>query len=213
MTLYLSPVTPCELTRALRALCVELAPDGVPAYVDVVPASTAVRNECFANVKKQVADSGGSVQFGWALWEMPTLFVEAEFHANWRRPDGGLVDITPKKNDDARTFFLADPVRVYEGRQVMNERRAMRHVPSLAAFLQTFDDLFELLNRGERDREHGTVQLDLAEQKELKAINLRQAEAQVALLPWWPHVTPYSPCPCGSGLQTKRCHRGAARAG
>ena len=33
---------------------------------------------------------------GWSLWEFPTLFVGAEFHAVWRKPDGSLVGVAPE---------------------------------------------------------------------------------------------------------------------
>jgi len=53
-------------------------------------------DDCFPIVAEQVAAEGGQQVFGWALWELPGVFIEAEFHSVWQSPAGELVDIVPR---------------------------------------------------------------------------------------------------------------------
>lgn len=147
---YQHPVTPAELSPTLASLCEHLVPGTVPFYVDVAPLPSAPANECFPLVEAHVAQHGGTRLLGWALWEMPGLFVEAEFHAVWCSPHGDYVDIAPKAQPTARILFLPSIDAVYENRQVNNVRRAVGNDPDVERYLQGFDELFEFMNRGER---------------------------------------------------------------
>ena len=53
-------------------------------------------SECYANVQRQIAKSGGSFAFGWQI--MPHMLweegVHLEAHAVWRTPDNRLVEVT-----------------------------------------------------------------------------------------------------------------------
>ena len=98
---YAAPVTPAEVSSALRSLVNDLVPGGSAVYVDMEPLRDALADECFYIVEAQCKEHGGRSVTGWALWELPTLFVEAEFRCVWERPDGTLVDITPKNSETA----------------------------------------------------------------------------------------------------------------
>jgi hypothetical protein len=43
---------------------------------------------------------------GWRFWEWPDVFMEAEFHAVWQMPDGGLQDPTPNEWGEPKIRFV-----------------------------------------------------------------------------------------------------------
>jgi len=202
---FVRPVTPAELTDTIRALIEQLAPGQTPVYVEAVPMEGEAVNECFGLVNRCVVEKGGEALVGWSLWELPTLFVEAEFHAIWRSPSGSLLDISPRSSPTARVLFLPDPVRRYEGRSIDNVRVPIRRDPTLLEYLDTFAAKFEIMKRGARVDQHGEVHLIGAEAAEFQAIMTRQAFLRVQLQSQHPVVGPYHPCPCGSGKEVKWC--------
>ena len=46
---------------------------------------------------------------GWRFWEWPGVFMEAEFHAVWQMPDGGLQDPTPNEWGEPKIKFAHLP--------------------------------------------------------------------------------------------------------
>lgn len=209
MSTYLHPVTPAVLSQPLIALCQEIAPGSAsPVYVDVLPLEGAPSKECFPIVENHIRTHSGTSVIGWSLWEMPSLFVEAEFHAVWRLPDGSLLDIAPKPEPTQRILFLPDPAREYQGCQINNVRRALRQDPVVVGFLKSCDEEFEFLNRGVRAEQHGEIALQGEAAAEYQQIQMRKAQFQFQMLPLYPRVGPYSPCWCGSGKKAKWCHGG-----
>ena len=81
--------------------------------------------------------------------------MEAAFHSVWQKPDGTLVDVAPKRSSTARVYFLPDPRRSYKGRSLDNIRRPLRRDPPLLVYLETFEAMFELMNRGIRAHQTG----------------------------------------------------------
>lgn len=201
------PVTPADITSSLRALIDELVPCGQPLLVDVAPKEDASANDCFLHVPKRVTADGGEQVLGWSLWELPGIFVEAEAHTVWRPPDGGLLDIAPKNAETARVFFLPDSSLRYEGRQINSVRRAVVADAYVQAYLHTFTEEFELMNRGERAGQFGEIALRGEEAAEYHRIQERRARAFLGVIPRLPRVGPYLPCPCGSGKKLKWCHK------
>lgn len=204
---YERPVTPAEISRGLQELIDQIVPAGKPVYVDVHPAEGAQPNECFPLVEGHVARHGGDLVVGWSLWEMPSLFVEAEFHCVWQQPSGELLDIAPKNHPTARVLFLTDPQRNYESKQVNNVRRAVKSDPALISYLATFDAEFELMNRGSRASQHGNVELLGLDAAEYHAIQQQRAILYFQLQHAFPLIGAYQPCPCGSGKKVKWCHK------
>lgn len=210
---YDRPVTPAEHSSAIEALCSELCPGETPTYVDVVPLSDALPDECFPLVAAYVEKWGGTQVTGWTIWEFPGLFVEAEFHSVWHGPDGELVDVTPKRTPSARIYFVQDPVKKYVGVQVNNIRRPLSTDPLLQRYLRSFDQRFEILNKGERINQHGAIMLSGEEIARMESLEAEGHEAFLHLRSQLSEVGPYSPCPCGSGRKVKWCHRGTPNAG
>lgn len=67
-----------------------------------------MQNECFFNVFDQVNLAGGKAVFGWQIWYFPGLFIEAEQHCIWERPDGAWLDVTPKIDGENTILFVED---------------------------------------------------------------------------------------------------------
>lgn len=207
---YQHPVTPAERSPTLASLCEQLVPRTASFYVDVAPLLNAPVNECFPLVEAHIAQHGGARLLGWTLWEMPGLFVEAEFHAVWCSPHGNYVDIAPKSRPTARILFLPSVDAVYENRQVNNVRRAVGNDRDVELYLQGFDELFEFMNRGERAELHGEVQLEGAAALEYEQIHFRAIAAHQKIAHRFPFYGAYLPCFCGSGKKTKWCHKAGA---
>ena len=206
MPTYQRPVTPATLSPSLRALAHEIVPNGVPVYVDVQSIADAPSDECFVLVPEQVGRHGGEVVIGWALWEWPSLFVEAEFHSVWRAPNDSLLDISPKKTPAQKVLFLPDPSRQYEGRQVNNIRKAISKNAVVLQFLRAADAEYEFVNRGERAMQHGHIKVKGPEAEEYRAILRTKAHCSLEMVRLKPSVDAYDPCLCGSGKKVKWCH-------
>ncbi len=176
-----------------------------PRYLNVTPIVSAEPNECFGAVTRQVEANGGSICYGWRIWEMQWVFIEAEFHAVWKNPDGKLKDITPAPQGITRILFLPDPRREYKGRQIKNVRRPLTKHPAIVEFFRACDDLFEFMNRGERANEHGAISLYGPDAQEYILIERRKVNAMVKILQGLPRPIRNGPCPCGSGKKFKKC--------
>lgn len=192
--------TPKTLTAPLRHLSAEIAPGTQSVYVPVRPVPGGTPNECFGNVERVVRLQGGSEVLGWALWEWPGLMIEAEFHAVWRHPDGRLVDVSPRLDEDTTILFLPDPVRIWDGQQVNNRRRALRDDPLIREFITINDRIFGVLNAGERSREFGLVSVP---REEIEPLLTRKAQLIDQLQRRAPGRN--DPCTCGSGKKYKKC--------
>jgi hypothetical protein len=197
--------SPLRISKEIVSLCKEIVSDPQPRFLKVAPVPEADSNECFPAVARQIEIAGGAVCYGWRIWELPRVFIEAEFHAVWRNPEGELCDITPAPQGISRILFLPDAGRVYEGRQVRNVRRPITAHPEIKEFFQACDDEFELMNRGTRANEHGAITLEDAEAEDLYTIEMRKTEAITKILQGLPRIGRNDPCPCGSGKMYKKC--------
>ncbi len=67
---------------------------------------------CHFNVWLQTRHAGGKPQSGWILaQDKLQAFAEAIFHTVWRSPDGKLLDVTPRTDQEKRVLFVPDPTR------------------------------------------------------------------------------------------------------
>lgn len=192
--------TPPQIDKHITRLAAKVVPGQQPIYLDVLPVSGAVPGECFANVAAKVANEGGSVVYGWQLWEWPYVLVEAEFHAVWRASDGSLHEITPKHDGDERILFLPDLRRTYNGTPVDNVRVAVRDDLLVHHFIAVAEEMVRVRVRSGRDVQPGYVSMPAHEIEplmELKALighMLSQGLRANDL------------CACESGSKYKRCH-------
>ena len=146
----MKPYRPAQLTEELATFCGKLVAGGAPVTLPRLAPPEARPLDCFETVVQKVADQGGAPCYGWTLWEWPALFLEAEFYSVWRDPAGALHDITPRPGDSRTVLFLADPLRVFDGRRVKTVRQALLTDPAVLGFLRACDEEFALINRGAR---------------------------------------------------------------
>ena len=95
---------------------------------------------------------------GWAIWEYPKVFIEAEFHSVWQAPDGVLHDLVPRQQPPVRILFVRDPRRRYVGRQVDNVRKPLTNDKNVKEFLALQGRMFALQNEGDLADYHGPLE-------------------------------------------------------
>lgn len=131
--------------------------DASPVYVPSLPAQDAPYNECFPLVEEHVANYGGSVVFGWAIWERPKVLIEAEFHAIWRAHDDGLADISPRPFAIPRILFAEDKRRKYTGLSIDNIRKPLTNDKDVHRLIALAAERFRLMNEGENKYKIGKI--------------------------------------------------------
>jgi len=154
---------------------------------------------------EQGVRAGGPIQHGWTIWEWQGVYVEAEFHACWRAPNGTLHDLTPKALPVDRILFLPDNARSYQGRQVNNVHRPISSLPAVAEFIAAADAEFEFMNRGARAEQRGAIG-SAKQRRENTRRSERRGRGPMAIRNVWRNAGRNNPCPCGSGRKFKRCH-------
>lgn len=140
-----------ELTRIASEFCDSISPGQTPFYVPYEPMAGEPPKECFSIVPKKIAAEGGEHVIGWGIHIAEHIWLEAEFHAIWQRPDGSLVDITPREGDNGLTdvLFLPDPTRKYEGRQVMPRYQPLTENPDVLRLIELQHQFFRKTNEGD----------------------------------------------------------------
>ena len=149
--------------------------DASPFYINCSPLQDALENDCFPLIENYVARHGGTSVFGWAIWERPKVFIEAEFHAVWCAPDGSYLDLSPRPLPIPRILFLPNHNRKYNGAQVNNIRKALTKDKDVQRFLSLSDHWFRLINKGELKykREVKKTPEMFAVERERTALNLK----------------------------------------
>jgi|tagenome__1003787_1003787.scaffolds.fasta_scaffold20811780_2 hypothetical protein len=196
---------PPEVTAQIRDFCTSIRPSGEPRYVPIEACADALPKECFGNVRQRVSLHGGQIVFGWAIWIWPRVFVEAEHHAIYERPDGTWIDVTPQSNHD-QILFLPDDSAVYDfdnPQRRDNLRLALKADPLIESYFEwfrgrkMFEDLFPGTNQ---------VTLKGKAAQDFKAFAKRGIEIEQQLvMKYYPAM---SPCPCGSTRAFWYCHGG-----
>jgi len=196
---------------AVQTLCKKLVEQPEPIYLDVEQIDGMEVSDCTNNVAQMVAAKGGSVQYGWQIWQTQRL-VEAEFHAVWIDSDGNPHDITPKGMFNiTQILFLPDPTIVYTGRQIDNVRVPVNENDELIKeFISINERYFEASNRGDLADQYG----EIVATPEMVAIMMERDRISLKLLKEEPtlqkktfskKVGRNEPCPCQSGKKYKRC--------
>jgi hypothetical protein len=197
------PITPADFSTALSELCQEAVPaSDKPFYVNCHSKSKGKPQDCFEDVENHVQQHGGRTIYGWALWEMPKLFVEAEFHAIWQSTEGEFKDIAYRDRPSKRILFLPDPNRTYNGEQINNIRKPLSNNPLLFDYLNTFSVEYDFMKQfpvGEQ------VVLSHTESRYFDELMERRFALFIEVCKSVPAITPYSPCYCGSGQKVKWC--------
>ena len=114
------------MTRGILKLARQIDAHSKPGYVPVEPGIGCLPSRCFENVRAVVRQSGGSFQHGWRMREQATAYVEGEFYAVWRDPEGALIDVTPRADGQTTILFLPETQTAWQGEDV-ESRRMMLH--------------------------------------------------------------------------------------
>lgn len=192
--------TPSVVDKHIQRLIAKTAAGLEPVRLPVTPHADAVHAECYANVEARVAAEGGTVQYGWQIWEWPHVLVEAEFHAVWRSPTGELRDITPRHDAETEILFLPDARRTYKGVPIDNVRMAIRDDLIVHDFIAAAEEMTRLRLRSGKDRGNGYISLPAKEAERLMKLQGITEQMLSAGL------RANDQCACGSGSKYKRCH-------
>ncbi len=159
-------------------------------------------NFCFQNVKKQVNNFGGAQIFGWKIWKH-SFMIEAEFHSIWRNTSNELIDITPQADNSKQILFVTDNKTKYDGKQIDNIR--LRTIDNKLAddYIELAKVKYSLLNKDERAKQNGLVQLEGKEAKVYSVINEMMVFINEMLKQ---NYTRNSQCFCGLNRKYKHCH-------
>jgi hypothetical protein len=195
-------IVPETIDKNVRRLAQKVGSKEDPFYIDVITEPYAINSECFAAVEEKIKRDQGSLQIGWQLWEMPGVFIEAEFHAVWMSPDGTLIDIKPKTEQIKKILFIPDSKTKYDGARIDNVRlnisgnRLVDDYIRLCVATQHFKD------RGERAYQRRIVLSgsDAVIFKDLK--KFRDMLLHMIKM----NGTRNSSCFCRSGKKYKHCH-------
>jgi hypothetical protein len=179
---YMRGTTPRTVLEPVSQLCRELSPAARPQYLRVTPEQGAQPDDSFQVVERHVERHGGSVRYGWRIWEWPGVMIEAEFHAVWEDASGQLHDLTPAPQPADTILFLPDPARAPNGKPLNNVRRALSARPEIQSYIQAADAEFELMNRGPRAEQYGEITLSGDDAQELIAIQRAKMLAYRAIV-------------------------------
>ena len=76
--------TPDKITEKILKFCrKKIDPATKPIFLKLVPVGNCKFRDCFGNVEDYIKKNRGGVQYGWIIWEIPNVCLDAEFHAVW----------------------------------------------------------------------------------------------------------------------------------
>lgn len=202
-----TPLTPYSESNSVKSLLNKMNASSQPIYVKSIPNQMDIENECFPLVDEYISDHGGERVLGWAIWELPGLFIEAEFHAIWKAPTGELIDLNTRPLKTEKILFLPDYEITYEGYQKNNIRLSLSNNPTITDFLNVHDKMFEFMNRGERKEQHGEIKLNETDLIEYELLMREMMKIQLKMNIAYRPLSIYDPCACGSGKKAKWCHK------
>ncbi|PVZ89961.1 hypothetical protein C9426_00850 [Serratia sp. S1B] len=201
------PLTPCINSNSVQFLLKKINTTNSPLYVKSSPLQNSIENECFPIVEEYVQQNGGERILGWAIWELPNLFIEAEFHAVWKSPKQELIDLNPRPVKTEKILFLPDPKLIYDGYQKNNIRLPLINNPIVSNFLAMHDKNFEFMNRGDRKGQYGKIHLSDRDAYEYALLAQEMMEIEIQMNNIYKPLGLYDPCICGSGKKAKWCHK------
>ena len=197
------------VTEPVITLCRRIHPSNLPDYVNVKPEPGMKQVDCFPNVLKKVQAEGGSIRYGWAIWQCGPYYVEAEHHAVYEPPTGPpWVDVTPPllANTD-RILFLPDEVAVFDfdsDQQRDNMRMPLVDDSRVREFCDLSSERTAILNSVPG---FGQVVLEGEKAVRMTYIERRRAAIMLQLRQDYERkVGRNDPCPCNSGKKYKKCH-------
>lgn len=203
--------TPQDITKPIRELCRTINADNTPVFLPIVPESGCQPGDCFHNVRRKTETAGGHIQFGWAIWEWPNVYIEAEHHAVHVSADGrAFSDITPSGLEGfTHRLFLPDDTATYdfdnEGVRKDNHRVALTNDILVQQFFRTAREHVRIMNSLP-----GIGEVAVDRRTALQLATLEQENARLCFEIAMKHTSRNARCFCGSGKKFKHCHGGTA---
>lgn len=195
-----------KLPHVVR-FCRGISSEGSPVLLPILPDEGSVPLDCFNNVRRRVARGGGRIVLGWAIWEWPGVYIEAEHHAVYQpEPAGKWIDLTPSQVPHLSTrLFLPDAAASYdfdnEGVRHDNHRKALTNDPLVQRLFESARRHSEIMNSIPGV---GEVRVTPAIARLLQAADFENI--QIAMQLALKYTSRNAPCFCGSGAKFKRCH-------
>lgn len=199
--------TPSPNERHIVEFCRSISPQAKPVILPISPEADALPLECFQNVRTKVAKEGGRIVFGWAIWEWPGVYMEAEHHAVYEVPAATeWLDITPSETPGfVNRLFIEDATAIYdfdnEGVRRDNRRRALRNDTLIKEFFQGAEMLTEAMNKLPGV---GEIAIPQPVAHYIQHLQMRQAHITMQLAKKYSKRN--DPCFCRSGKKFKVCH-------
>ena len=190
-----TPTSPTRISTHITAFCKEIDPTKSPVFLPLQLDPQSKPDFCYENVRNYVALHAGDIQHGWIIWELPDVFLQAEFHAVRISPVGELIDITPKVDGENKILFLPDSKRVYNQNLLVESR--------LKPFTYNKATWYWMWTEHEK---HKIKQKHFWNGK----VNVQAANAELDFLNsteegHTPKINRNASCICGSGKKFKRC--------
>jgi hypothetical protein len=98
---------PQSITPEIVLFAGSLSAEG-PLMLPVEADECGIYGWCSDGVEEKIRRAGGTIRFGWTIWEWPGLMLTAEFHAVWVDPAGQHHEITPKPQGETQIVFVPD---------------------------------------------------------------------------------------------------------
>lgn len=197
---------PDPAAEHVRRFCRALNPTARPVVVPIHPQEGCEALDCFNNVRRLTQQGGGRIQYGWAVWEWPRVFIEAEHHAVFDIGDGSpWVDVTPANDGETTRFFLPDDGATYdfenEGIRRDNVRQALSNDPNIRAFFEAAEAISKIMNSIPGV---GEVKIPVAVAREIQRLEMTKVRLMFQI--GMKHTGRNDLCFCRSGLKFKKCH-------
>ena len=153
-----------------------------PVFVPLRPRADSIPNDCFENVRRQKDEAGGEIVHGWRIHVFPKVFLNAEFHAVWKAPDGRLEDVSPPPEEGtSRIVFFPDPTRSFEGEPVPSRHWQLIRLKELREYFEAYDEDCRALRESARRKGTGFNEPVDRSDPALDAPRRRLAAATLAL--------------------------------
>ena len=123
------PPVPPPISKGILKLARQIDPELVPDRVALEPGEECLPGQSYENVVALVRRCGGAMVLGWSLREQPGVFAEGAVHAVWRCPVRGLIDVTPRADEQLWTVFLPDSRISWTGEAVAPRRMMLQQQP------------------------------------------------------------------------------------
>lgn len=199
MTKIKEPLTPIINSDSVKLIKDKINSEFEPEYVKVSPVKNGTFQECFDTVENYINANNGKRVLGWALWELPNFFIEAEFHAIWESPTGELKDITRRPTPTSKILFIRDARMNYVGERVNNIRINYSGNHLINELFKCYEDEFSAF---------GPKGIVLQHQQELnRAFDFRRALLGERMEFMYKNLKKTDPCFCNSGEMLKNCHK------